>query len=274
MTPSKTKKPLPTSKSTIFHEHPTTYAQWRIALAQVKLFYMNRQWKECIARCGQLLDESKSTPHPVHATYLHYYSALSNEIIAQSLHNLSTAKLPLLISAKNSYLAASLSLPKLDKRPKSDRSTLTSTSKVSPGSTPSHSHPSTSTPHDPFIDSPSPPPRNTNPTSKNKTPTNEIKYPLLLLYPSPYTTALLSFASMLQSHLTAIDSHIKATEEAQRDRYAAKRTVSHGDDEATKLMDRKRRIDRGRENGWKRERFVREAERIRGVCARAVEEMG
>lgn len=47
----------------------------------------------------------------MHATYIHFYSALSNEAIARLTHDLSTAKLYILKEAKSSYQAAASSLP-------------------------------------------------------------------------------------------------------------------------------------------------------------------
>ena len=59
MTPSKEKQPLPSSTSMAFPVLPTTFGEWRTALHQVRLLYHKRQWKECVARCNQLLLEPK-----------------------------------------------------------------------------------------------------------------------------------------------------------------------------------------------------------------------
>lgn len=59
MTPSKEKLPLPSSTSMAFPVQPITFDQWKTALQQVKLLYQKRQWKECVARCNQLLLEPK-----------------------------------------------------------------------------------------------------------------------------------------------------------------------------------------------------------------------
>jgi len=56
----------------------------------------------------------------LHATYIHFYSALSNEAIARLTHDLSTAKLYVLKEAKSSYQAAASSLPIADITPEID----------------------------------------------------------------------------------------------------------------------------------------------------------
>ena len=48
----------------------------------------------------------------MHATYLHFYAAVSCELIGRSSQNLSAAKISLLVRAKESYLKAVASLPK------------------------------------------------------------------------------------------------------------------------------------------------------------------
>lgn len=47
----------------------------------------------------------------MHATYLHFYAAISSELVARSSQNLSAAKVSLLERAKASYLSAAASLP-------------------------------------------------------------------------------------------------------------------------------------------------------------------
>ncbi|CAD6564342.1 MAG: hypothetical protein ASARMPREDX12_002631 [Alectoria sarmentosa] len=53
-------------------------------------------------------------PHPLHATYLHFYSAVSSEATARLTHNLSPVKVHLLEQARASYQAAASSLPQAD----------------------------------------------------------------------------------------------------------------------------------------------------------------
>lgn len=59
MTPSKEKKPLPPLSSSnttvVVLDQPITYLQWHTALQQVKIIYLNRQYKQCASRCTQLL---------------------------------------------------------------------------------------------------------------------------------------------------------------------------------------------------------------------------
>lgn len=57
---------------------------------------------------------SESQPHPLHATYLHFYSAVSSEAIARLAHSLSPVKIDLLEQAKVSYQAAASLLPQAD----------------------------------------------------------------------------------------------------------------------------------------------------------------
>ena len=57
---------------------------------------------------------SESQPHPLHATYLHFYSAVSSEAIARLAHSLSPVKVDLLEQAKVSYQAAASSLHQAD----------------------------------------------------------------------------------------------------------------------------------------------------------------
>ncbi|KAI9879953.1 MAG: hypothetical protein M1830_006261 [Pleopsidium flavum] len=111
MTPSKTKRPLPSSTSTIFPEQPGTYTEWQTTIEQVKLLYLKREYKQCAARCIQVLSDSTGNTHPLNTTFLHFYAALSYELIARSSHNLSTSKLPTLNLAKESYHAAAAALP-------------------------------------------------------------------------------------------------------------------------------------------------------------------
>ncbi|KAM0804029.1 hypothetical protein BDR22DRAFT_641403 [Usnea florida] len=114
MTPSKDKRPLPSTTSMAFPKPPETFQQWKTALDQVKFLHLKGRWKECLAQCNQLLIEAKIQPHPLHATYLHFYSAVSSEAIARLAHDLSPIKLELLEQARTSYQAAALSLPQAE----------------------------------------------------------------------------------------------------------------------------------------------------------------
>ena len=127
MTPDRSKRPLPSSTSFVLPEHPTTYQQWKTALQRVKILYLRGQWKHCVARCRQLLVEARSPVSAIypwfepsdkpkqlqalHASYLHFYCALSNEATARVAHPLSVSKLQSLEEAKTSYEAAASRLP-------------------------------------------------------------------------------------------------------------------------------------------------------------------
>ncbi|MCJ1298490.1 hypothetical protein MMC08_001280 [Hypocenomyce scalaris] len=111
MTPSKEKLPLPSSTSMALPTQPTTFDEWRTALRWVKLLFQKRQWRECTARCNKLLLEAKTPTHPAHLTYLHFYSALSTELVARSSQNVSATKISLLERVKEFYLNAAASLP-------------------------------------------------------------------------------------------------------------------------------------------------------------------
>ena len=60
MTPTKSKKPLPSSISTPSFDPPETFQQWKAALEQVNRLYLRGQWKQCAAQCDQLLLEAKT----------------------------------------------------------------------------------------------------------------------------------------------------------------------------------------------------------------------
>lgn len=120
----------PPSTSMAMLQQPTTFVQWMSALRRVKVLYLRGLTKQCSDRCNVLLYESKqpvrkkltphtvklrkltaNQPHPLHATYLYFYSALSIEGMARSTRNLSALKIPTLKLAKAAYEAAASSLP-------------------------------------------------------------------------------------------------------------------------------------------------------------------
>ncbi|MCJ1391189.1 hypothetical protein MMC18_004051 [Xylographa bjoerkii] len=111
MTPSKEKQPLPSSKAVIVqHDHLASFAEWRAALEEVRALCLRREWKSCISRCEALLEDSHKNPHPTHECYIQFFHALSHELLARSMPDLSVAKTPNLESSKKSYLAALSSL--------------------------------------------------------------------------------------------------------------------------------------------------------------------
>lgn len=76
---------------------------------------------------------------------------------------------------------------------------------------------------------------------------------------------------MLENHTITINSLIESTQEIQAHRYSVKRLPSYGGDEAAKEADKRERIKRLREIGWKRERF--QPEKYQELCAKALAEL-
>lgn len=206
MTPSKSKKALPSSTATMFPDQPVTREQWAMALQRLKALYLRGQFRPCAARCDQLLSETKTMvkrgdglpsitgftdddiqPNPLFASYLHFYSALSTESLARLAHNLSASKIPTLLQAKESYQKAASSLPPRDhfshplvhqtddaaselSSPDSDSAhDCSNPSPLSPNSPPSSPSPSSVDPHDSF--GAYPPVKRPSPLRINKKPT-------------------------------------------------------------------------------------------------------
>lgn len=258
-------------------------------------------------------------PYPLHATYLHFYSAHSNEAIARSIHNLSTAKLPALEQAKRSYQAATealsacetvIDVEETQDFDTSSESSSTITDISSRPSTPNSSQPEPESPvecsspssvessdeftqyqrkllepsplriHKSVTFSPNPPTaqialsppwtplrkahETTAPSSDEFITPNNYSH-------TPYTTHLLAFTSMLTTHILTINHLTQTTQDIQAQRYTTKRLASYGEDEEAKAADRKARIVRLREGGWRRERF--RPERYWAVCERALGEL-
>lgn len=88
-----------------------------------------------------------------------------------------------------------------------------------------------------------------------------------------FSSQLVSFAEMLTAHIVIVDGLLLSTEETQANRHAAagKRLPSYGADEDMRAEDRKWRIARLREQGWRRPRF--QPERYVALCERALEEL-
>ena len=76
---------------------------------------------------------------------------------------------------------------------------------------------------------------------------------------------------MLENHIITIDSLIESTEKIQRQRYSVKRLASYGGDEVAKEADKRERIKRLEETGWKRERF--QPGKYQELCAKALAEL-
>ncbi|KAI9784137.1 MAG: hypothetical protein M1839_002641 [Geoglossum umbratile] len=105
--------PLPTAIFSPPPKYPVRYSEWCAAIREIKLLYFGRLYKQCAARCTELLEEkrpARNQIHPVHATVISFYAASSLEILAYHLSSFSNTKLPLLTSARSYYLAAALFL--------------------------------------------------------------------------------------------------------------------------------------------------------------------
>ncbi|PLB55832.1 hypothetical protein P170DRAFT_453076 [Aspergillus steynii IBT 23096] len=92
---------------------PRTSEQWRQALEGVKLLYIRHQYKQCAARAAEILRNTNQKIHPVHKTYLHFYSAISYEGMGRAAHQYSTTKVTLLQTALDCFITCSAVLPGL-----------------------------------------------------------------------------------------------------------------------------------------------------------------
>ncbi|KAI9679969.1 MAG: hypothetical protein M1817_004984 [Caeruleum heppii] len=97
--------------STMDYPHPVTPTEWRQALHGVKALYLKGQYKQCTARCAQLLEEADETTHPLHKTVLVFYAATCLDITARALHPLASTKLEVLSVAREHYERAAATLP-------------------------------------------------------------------------------------------------------------------------------------------------------------------
>ncbi|OJJ96535.1 hypothetical protein ASPACDRAFT_16988, partial [Aspergillus aculeatus ATCC 16872] len=91
--------------------YPQSPAGWQVALRAIKLLYAQRQNKQCTARVSELLITAPEPIHPVHQTFLYFYSAICYEAMGLSAHNYSRNKLPLLHSALDCFTHCSAVLP-------------------------------------------------------------------------------------------------------------------------------------------------------------------
>jgi hypothetical protein len=117
--------PSPFTELAIF---PCTQEESAKVMDEMKFLYMNRQYKQCSARCIQILENigdpvavSKANTltsthrreysvHSLHAIYLSFYVASSLELKARSLHINSSNKLPLLQQSLHYYKNAESSM--------------------------------------------------------------------------------------------------------------------------------------------------------------------
>ncbi|PQE29081.1 hypothetical protein CJF30_00004127 [Rutstroemia sp. NJR-2017a BBW] len=92
---------------------PYTQEEWRFVMEQVKRLYVDREYKQCAARCKQILDSIKDPYriHPLHSLYISFYCATCLEITASSLHNNAPQKLSILQDALTYYQKAESYIP-------------------------------------------------------------------------------------------------------------------------------------------------------------------
>ena len=241
---------------------------------------------------------------------MHFYRALSNELLARALHNLSISKLPLLNSAKASYASALSSLPNVELAYSSPESRCL-------GENGGPDHNAASSPRLPLLESPTPVARFLGRAGQLKSPRGLASPPRF--WPSPLyfeknkstpieacevdiqggapespkrfsvafsdsTTEWLherptgrlnahleGFGVMLAQHIESVDDLAKSIKEAQMDRHNGHCLVADGEDESTKTLNRRERIKQLKAKGWERERF--NPEKYRFLCKKALAEL-
>ncbi|KAM5351604.1 hypothetical protein ACJ41O_004327 [Fusarium nematophilum] len=127
---------LPQSLSETLHVVPFTAAEWSKVIADVKREYLNRRYRPCATRCGEILDNLKDSRvvEPAYLIYLHFYAASSQEMLARALHQASPSRTSLLHQARDHYQRASALInaadstvgPALLRRPSGTTTTLPS----------------------------------------------------------------------------------------------------------------------------------------------------
>ncbi|KAL4752091.1 hypothetical protein BDW72DRAFT_212308 [Aspergillus terricola var. indicus] len=75
---------------------PVTSAQWKSALCEIKLLYIQKQYKRCVARSSCILAKAREPMNPIYKIYLHFYSAICYEAMGVYAHEYSSKKVPLL----------------------------------------------------------------------------------------------------------------------------------------------------------------------------------
>ncbi|KAF9882764.1 hypothetical protein FE257_005312 [Aspergillus nanangensis] len=102
--------PIP-SISSRFESSATSSTQWRSLLQEVKLLYIQHQYKQCASRSLDILHIIHGPAHPIYKTYLYFYSAISYEAMGRTAHNYSAKKLSLLHSALDYFVTCNAVLP-------------------------------------------------------------------------------------------------------------------------------------------------------------------
>ncbi|KAM0248394.1 hypothetical protein ACHAQJ_009496 [Trichoderma viride] len=87
---------------------PSTPAQWKRALAEVKRDFVNRKYRQCSTRCQELLDNMKDSHKPETACliYIRFYAASALEMQVRSLQHASPYRTKLLLLARDHYRVA------------------------------------------------------------------------------------------------------------------------------------------------------------------------
>ncbi|KAJ0424934.1 hypothetical protein BJY00DRAFT_308823 [Aspergillus carlsbadensis] len=83
---------------------PSSLAQWKRTLQEIKLLYMQRQYKRCVARSSSIFSSAREPIHPVHKVYLYFYTAMCYEAMGRYAHDYSRNKIPLLQSALDCFV--------------------------------------------------------------------------------------------------------------------------------------------------------------------------
>ncbi|KAH0559893.1 hypothetical protein GP486_003585 [Trichoglossum hirsutum] len=92
-------------------KHPVIYSDWCTAVQEAKSLFFDKKYRQCAARCAELLEQRKSTAHPIHTAVLSFYAASALDTAAQALFLSWSTKISLLKSARSYYVAATLFLP-------------------------------------------------------------------------------------------------------------------------------------------------------------------
>ncbi|KAL2793998.1 hypothetical protein BJX66DRAFT_338279 [Aspergillus keveii] len=83
---------------------PSSLTQWKQALKEIKLLYMQRQYKRCVARSSSIFSSVREPIHPVHKVYLYFYTAMCYEAMGRYAHDYTRNKIPFLQSALDCFV--------------------------------------------------------------------------------------------------------------------------------------------------------------------------
>ncbi|RDW78983.1 uncharacterized protein DSM5745_05835 [Aspergillus mulundensis] len=90
---------------------PFTRTQWRHALREIKLLYVQKQYKRCLARSSSILAGAREPINSIYKLYLHFYSAICYEAMGLYAHDYSSKKVPLLREALGCFAACLSAFP-------------------------------------------------------------------------------------------------------------------------------------------------------------------